>query len=201
MAKVRRKAASRACIWEWRVFWRSRHDVPISFEDFFDGRDRGIERTIVEDTYLLLSGRRDNIKIRKSSLQYKQRIENFEGIEVYRPKVTLKFPIECSELADLFPRISMKGHRADGPTDLHALMEKFSYDPRWLTVTKDRRRTVIDDVELEFVSFKCASKDFWSICVQHTSFEKVAGYARRFPMENALVLGYTDFLSLLPGTV
>jgi hypothetical protein len=201
MAEVRRKGTSRPCIWEWRVFWKNRQDVPVFFEEFFDDRNRGIDRVVVEDTYLFLQGRHDNIKIRSSSLQYKQRIESCQGIEVYRPKITLKFPIECSDLSDLFPRISMNSHRARSRTDLHVLMEKFSYDPQWMTVRKDRRRTVIDDVGLEFVSFRFASNDFWSICVQHTNFEKVAGYARRFPMENAQVLGYADFLNSLPGTV
>jgi hypothetical protein len=158
------------------------------------------ETTKIKDTYILVDGRRDNIKIRKDTLQYKQFIESFEGVEVYRPKRTLTFPIGGGEIAEIFPRAQGSSDAVVKSTrELNSLLERFSYSSIWFTVQKERHRRLLGETTLEFTTVRAEDSYCWSLCVQHPSFEKVAYFARRFPMDNARVTGYADFLRHVAG--
>jgi hypothetical protein len=197
MAKIKSRHAE-PCLWEWRVFWETRNDMPVYFEEVFEPDKAKI--TAVQDTYILINSRRDNIKLRKDSLQFKQFVESFEGVEVYRPKRTLRFPVNGIDLSDIFPRVARSASTlVRNPTELRETLDRLSYDPIYLTVQKERHRQALGDTELELATVRVGERESWSLCVQHPVFEKVANLARRFPMENARVTGYTEFLRHVSG--
>ena len=151
--------------------------------------------TNVSDRYLLIPGRRDNIKMRKHGLEVKQLIESHRHYEAFRPKEVFKFPIEVGDLTRVFPRLYGGLDKVVNENELEAVLQTHGYAPSLVKVKKLRNRMCLaDDVQLELCRFTLKRRTYWSACVEGPDLSCVRTCVHTINPQAGRVMGYMEFL-------
>ena len=184
--------------WEWRVFWPEGEavELPPSWDGF--GIDSDSEAELLEDNYLLVHGKNDNIKLRGSGLKIKRMVEACHGFIAYGSSVKFQFPEKTATLAKIFPRLIEVTADLHSSDDLIEIMSATGYQPRVLMVSKARRvQSMIFGVQIEFSRVSVNGRAFNSISLESRYLTALRILARNLPIGAGQVAGYSEFLDCI----
>ncbi len=181
--------------WEWRAFWPEHETVnlPASW-----GKLQQLivaEPEALEDHYLFVHGKKDNIKIRGKGLKIKPVVEAFDDFIAFSSSVKFSFPKKTSLLADFLPRMYEVRGKTGDIKELLEVMSATGYQPNVLTVAKQRRvHTMVHGVQMELARIQIGNQTFHSISLESPYLTALRILARHIPVGCGRVAGYSDFL-------
>ncbi len=182
--------------WEWRAFWPCGGIVSLPEAWTHADALAACEEEELEDRYLFVQGKRDNIKIRKKSLKIKPVIESFDAFTAFGGSLKFAFPEKTRALADLFPRLYEARCKVADVDELLEVLSAAGYRPSLITVAKKRRALpVAFGVQMEFARIRVRGLEFNSISLESPYLAALRSLARDIPVGDAgLVMSYGDFL-------
>jgi hypothetical protein len=186
--------------WEWRVFWPEGDVVtlPPSWEGF--GVQADSEEEILEDDYLFVYGKKDNIKIRGSGLKIKRVVEACDDFIAFDASVKFRFPEKTAQLSKIFPRLYEVKAELNSGADFIEVMSATGYQPRVLMVSKARRvQSMVFGVQIEFSRVCVQGSTFNSISLESPYLTALRILARNVPVGSGKVAGYSGFLERIAG--
>lgn len=182
--------------WEWRAFWPVGERVSLPEEWTHADALAACAEEALEDRYLFVHGKRDNIKIRKNGLKIKPVIEAFDAFTAFGGSVKFGFPEKTRALAGLFPRLYETRCTVAGVAELLDVLSAAGYRPSLITVEKKRRvLPVAFGVQMEFARIRVRGREFHSISLESAYLAALRALARDIPVgESGLVMGYAEYL-------
>lgn len=186
------------CVWEWRGFWPQKEGAKLiqASEVYLQPLGNG-EVDELEDEYLIIDGRQDNIKLRKNGLEVKRPVASYQDYQAFLPKVIFKFPLQASDMAEIFPRL--EGHEVlvENADALKALLAETEYHPRSVTVKKKRMQFKLNSqVRIEFstIALNANGQKFLTACIEGPDYDITHAHSHNMKAGGAMVMGYVDFL-------
>jgi len=181
--------------WEWRIFWPEGEAIslPPSWEGF--GIQADSEEELLEDDYLFVHGKKDNIKLRGSGLKIKRVVEACDDFIAFDSSVKFRFPEQTSQLSKIFPRLYEVKAELNSRTEFIEVMSATGYQPRVLMVSKARRvQSMVFGVQIEFARVCVQGRAFNSISLESPYLTALRILARNVPVGSGQVSGYSEFL-------
>src|SRR5919108_194321 len=175
--------------WEWRAFWLDSATAPAAEKVL--GKPGRCTHTRFVDQYLVVGTCRDNIKVRKSTLQVKQLVDEHDHFEAYRPKQSFAFPLSKRELSVIFPRLPGPDRELSSTMEVISTLTEAGHRPRCCNVLKERHKRKVRGLAYEWTKLKVDRWRFWSVAVAGTDLELVASAVATLPNDFALLGGYT----------
>ena len=178
--------------WEWRAFWPEGEVVELPAAWGNIGQDSDCEEELLEDSYLFVRGKKDNVKIRAKGLKIKPVVEAFDD---FTPSAKFRFPRDMAPLARLFPRLYEVRGELRSTDELIEIMYATGYQPSVLKVSKARRvHGMTFGVQIEFARIEVDGRVFHSISMESPYLTALRILARNIPVGAGQVAGYSDFL-------
>jgi hypothetical protein len=185
--------------WEWRAFWSDAATAPPV--DQVLGEAGGCKRQRFVDRYLVVDSCRDNIKVRKSTLQVKQLVDEHDHFEAYRAKRSFSFPLSKRELSGIFPRLPGPDRDLSATEEVISALTELGQQPRCYDVLKERYKRKVRGLAHEWTKLKIGRWRLWSVAVAGTELKRVADAVATLPDDFALLGGYTQLLLQLAALV
>jgi hypothetical protein len=186
--------------WEWRVFWPEGEAValPPSWEGF--GVQADSEEELLEDDYLFVHGKKDNIKLRGSGLKIKRVVEACDDFIAFDSSMKFRFPEKTAQLSNIFPRLYEVKAELNSRTEFIDVLSATGYQPRVLMVSKARRvQSMVFGVQIEFSRVCVQGRIFNSISLESRYLTALRILARNVPIGTGQVAGYSEFLECIAG--
>ena len=181
--------------WEWRAFWPDGEVVELPAAWGNIGQDSDCEEELLEDSYLFVRGKKDNVKIRAKGLKIKPVVEAFDDFIAFAPSAKFRFPRDMAPLARLFPRLYEVRGELRSTDELIEIMYATGYQPSVLKVSKARRvHGMTFGVQIEFARIEVDGRVFHSISMESPYLTALRILARNIPVGEGQVAGYSEFL-------
>src|SRR5919198_5743918 len=178
--------------WEWRAFWLDAATAPLAAKVL--GKPGRCKHRRFVDRYLVAGTCRDNIKVRKSTLQVKQLIDQHDHFEAYRAKRSFSFPLSKRELSGIFPRLPGPDRTLSSTEEVISAIAELGQQPRCYDVLKERYKRKVRGLAYEWTKLKVGRWHLWSVAVAGTELERVGNAVATLPNDFALLGGYTQLL-------
>ena len=184
--------------WEWRAFWPEGEVVELPAAWGNIGQDSDCEEELLEDSYLFVRGKKDNVKIRAKGLKIKPVVEAFDDFIAFAPSAKFRFPRDMAPLARLFPRLYEVRGALRSTDELIEIMYATGYEPSVLKVSKARRvHRMTFGVRIEFARIEVDNRVFHTISMQSPYLTALRILARNIPVGAGQVAGYSEFLDCI----